>query len=263
MPDSKPDKCKVNQIYDYLCKFLFIFMTIFFMALMLFIIFDTNGFTNLVVILPVPLVIKLLYLLLTLYLTIVLTVSGTLVLNVSMFYGYYLILFVTTELRVGQTNYKTSHDLRQRPEHLFQTYRAFQILHRNFLNLFGQYVLVANVLFMISLIYLFFVLIRYWSQISVYARAPMLLGTFLCLAVWTSIIILSIMLETKGKKVLHSWNGSYCAGNNEKKIMQKFKKSCKPLIVCHGTQFVIRKNSILVFYRGVTKGTFRALLMTK
>ncbi|CAL8085587.1 unnamed protein product [Orchesella dallaii] len=49
----------------------------------------------------------------------------------------------------------------------------------------------------------------------------------------------------------------------ETKYMKKFVKSCKPLSIGYGNTYVIRKKSVLNFFKFVARGTFRALCAKK
>ncbi len=60
---------------------------------------------------------------------------------------------------------------------------------------------------MLSLIYSFFVLIRYWSKLNIYTKPLLVTSAIVEAACWTSIIVLGKVLSSKGNKVLNSWNG--------------------------------------------------------
>ncbi len=174
-------------------------------------------------------------------------------------------LFFTTELRLGQPiqKYITSPNLRENSQTLRHTYRSFQVVHGSANALFGPYYLVFNALFMISCIYISFVLIKYWTVLPLHTKVPLVVGLLLQLTVWTSVMDVGRFLNDRGNKVLKSWKRYKWNGENNGKIMQKFGLSCKSLQLAYGTQFVIRKGSLFIFYRGVSKGTCRTLLTIK
>lgn len=179
------------------------------------------------------------------------------------FYGYNMILFYAFELGLGRSKYRCSDDLRNNSENLCREYRAVQILHKIFITLFGPYFLIFNASVMTSLIYLCFVLIRYWNLLNVYTKAPLIVGLFLNSTVWTNTLVMGKILSLQGSKVLKSWNRKSWGTKKENRVMVKFGRSCKPLLLCYGKQFVIGKGSLFAFYRGVMRGTVRALLTTR
>ena len=105
-------------------------------------------------------------------------------------------------------------------------------------------------------------LIRYWRLLNVYTKVPLIVGVFLESMVWPSILLMGNVLSCKGNKVLKSWSKKTWEVSRENKIMTKLIRSCKPLVLCYGYQFVIDKASLFVFYRGVMRGTVRSLLAT-
>ncbi len=116
---------------------------------------------------------------------------------------------------------------------------------------------------MISSIFLIFVLLKYWLVLNMYAKVPLVLAVFVSITVWTGVIVIGKYLSAKGNVLLHSWDGIIWYSKKETNIMKKFRRSCKPLTYCCGTQFVIGKGSLFVFYRGVVRGIVRALLTTQ
>lgn len=263
MPDFKPENNIINKIHNLVLRLLIVCMILFTLAVCIFTIFDTRGLTNLGAILPVPYFVKFLVLLGLLYLICCATINSTLMLSFGYMYGYYTILFFISELRLNQKRYRTCNNLRHNTDNLRHVYRALQILHRCLLDIFGPYLLTFNAAFMKSLIYLNFVLIRYWSQLSIYTKIPLFAGCILDCTCWTTVIWMGKVASVKGNQVLSSWKRQKWSNARETRIMNRFRKSCKPLVLCCGSQFVITKKSIFTFYRGVTRGTFRALLTTK
>ncbi len=258
-----PKKDKVFQIHDVLVKLTIFGMVVFALALCIFVCFDSQGFVNFFVVLPLPGIIQYCFLIYNFYMILYLIVSSTLMVILTFSYGYYMILFYVIELKLGRSEYRCCNSLRQNPENLRREYRAVQILHKYFIALFGPYILIFNAAFMTSLIYLFFVLIRYWNVLNIYAKAPLIVGVFLNISIWTNVLVLGNILSSQGNKVLKSWSKKTWDISKENRIMVKFRRSCKPLLLCYGTQFVIGKGSLFVFCRGVMRGTVRALLTTR
>lgn len=180
-------------------------------------------------------------------------------------YGMNVVLFYTLELRLGfhDSKYCTISTLRKQPDCLATVYRAFQILHQYFLLQFGPILLFADGVLMMNCIYITFVLIRYWNELEAYAKAPLLVQDILGMLVWSGIVEIGRLLNNRGNKVPNSWMRSNWRSAFEQKFIKKFRKSCKPLLLAYGTQYVVRNKSLLMFYKGVIRGTFRMLLSLK
>lgn len=180
-------------------------------------------------------------------------------------YLFYVTLFYTTELRLGQPKFKYRCDqfLRDNPETLRHVYRSFQVLHKTSMKMLGPYLLFINGTIMGLCIFNNFVLIRFWKNLQTFEKLPFIGGNYLSLIFWTSLLEFGRILFSRGNKVISSWKGNKWKSSFENKVMAKFRVSCKPLLLSYGTQFVIRKGNLFLFYRGIMRGTFRALLTTK
>ncbi len=212
-----------------------------------------------------PIYIKLILYLLHFYLTTCLVASGALLGSFAIIYCFYLTIFYTKELRLGQPiqKYLTSPNLRKRSKNVQHIFRSFQVLHANTNALFGPYYLVFNALFMLCGIYINFVLIRYWTALQPHAKIPLSIGLVLSLSAWTNLLELGRFLYFRGNKVFKSWKNYKWDDGMDNKVMAKFGASCKPILFAYGTQFVIKNGSLFNFYRGVIRGTCRVLLTTK
>jgi len=120
-----------------------------------------------------------------------------------------------------------------------------------------------NGVVMLISMYCYFVLIRFWSDLKLVSKALLLLWTVLITSSWLVGLEIGKILLIKGNKVLGSCKGDIWGNRRENKTMKKFNRSCKPVLICYGKQFVIGRVSLFVFCRGVTRGTCRLLLTTK
>lgn len=186
-------------------------------------------------------------------------IQGTFVIII---YGYYFSAVYTAELELGkhETEYKSNPKLRLSSENLRVVYRAFQVLHVHAMHITGPLLLAGNALFTVFVQFQVFVLIRYWTSLEIYAKLIIMGGYILALVLWTSMLLLGKLLFVKGSIILRSWIGINWGNQLENHGMRKFSRSCKPLVLAYGSRFVIRKKSVFVFYKGVTRGIFRALL---
>ncbi|CAL8121027.1 unnamed protein product [Orchesella dallaii] len=177
-------------------------------------------------------------------------------------YAFYVTPILIRELRIGRGNYKMSDNLR-RSENIRHVFRSIQILQANALCSLGLFALVANASIMMTSLYVNFVLIRYWEMLEMLSSTQLLIAAGVLMGFWTFVLELGRLLFVHGNKVLGSWKGDKWGSPKENKLMKKFQRSCKPIIFCYGKQFVIGRANVLGFFRGVSRGMFRALLMTK
>lgn len=264
--DSEDDK--INKIHDALWHLFVSVMYIFNFALILFLFLDPLGIILLGSILPpkfVPLPIKLISYLFHAFGISCLVASGVITVGFVFTYLFYVTLFYTTELRLGlpKHKYKSIRLLRENSEKLQHMYRAFQILHKYVMKIFGPYILCFNALFMINSIYLKVVLTKFWVKVQTYVKLPLVLGDILTLVIWISVLEFGRIMFSRGSKVISSWKGGKWKSRYENRIMKKFTISCKPLLLAYGTQFVIKRGNLFEFFKGITRGTIRALLTIK
>lgn len=179
-------------------------------------------------------------------------------------YAFYMYFMINQEMRLGRKNYTTNNEFRKSAKiRLF--YRAFQIIHQQAMinNFLGFYILVANAFFMATAIYLTFVLIRYWSELQFISKAPLIIGHILSLGYWTLMLQIGCMFYVSGSKTLGSWKRHNWGFQEQNRLMLKFHRSCTLVLFSYGKQFVIGRLSVLNYYKGVERGTYRALLMLK
>lgn len=268
MPDFKPDESRLNKLFD--MHLICVLFTVLQLGIVLetFLILDPVGVLFVGAVIPSQglfLPLKLFAFLMNFYLIIVVCVSGALLYICGSMYGFYVTYFYLTELRLGRNpnKYLMANKIRSDPHILRKIFRAFQLLHRQLLCRFGPYVLSLDGAFMTCSIFVTLNLIRHWKQLETYAKALLVIGNFLILLSWTFVMELGRIMFIVGNKVINSWKGDKWSTKEENMIMNRFSRSSKPLLIAYGTQFVLKKSSLFVFYRGVVRGTFRALLAIK
>ncbi len=77
---------------------------------------------------------------------------------------------------------------------------------------------------------------------------------------WGLVLTMGGYLHSNGLKILNSWKQSRWMSSLEIKVMTRFARSCTPIMICYGKVFVVRKVSLMVFVRGLSRGLVRALL---
>jgi len=181
----------------------------------------------------------------------------------TIMYSLNFVPILTRELRLAQLkNHKMSGYLRK-PENIRHVYRCLQLLQANIFGVFGPFLVMCNASLMVTTLFCNFVLIKYWNQLQIVSKLQLLSWTIIFMGFWACVLELGRFMFTQGNKVLGSWKRHEYAYSGESKLMKKFTKSCKPIVLSYGKQFVIGRVSVLVFFRGVVRGTFRALLTTK
>lgn len=172
----------------------------------------------------------------------------------------YVTLFLTQELRLGRMKYLTDSKLRT-PMHLVKIFRSFQVLHSHIMSFLGIYVVICNATFVTTSIYLNFVLLNFWEELESLTIMILLWGSIMVPFVWSGFLDFGRVFFVRGKKMMGSWSKQKLGGSiKERKVMKKFIKSCQPILISYGNQFVIGKLSVPVFFRGVIRGTQRTLL---
>lgn len=180
-------------------------------------------------------------------------------------FGYIVIQLYTVELRFGlkYSKYLTKNILRNCPHNLVIAYRQFQILHQHIFFIHGPLLISCHGLITMNGIYGNFVLIRYWNTLENYAMAPVIFQNLFTSVIWIGVMEIGIFLYNRGNKLLDSWKRKMWDTRLERRIMTKFRLSCKPLLFAYGSMFVVKSHSLMLFYKQLSRGTFRALLTLK
>lgn len=187
--------------------------------------------------------------------------SVSILIGFTVWYIIYMYFLISLELRIGKKTYVTFSQFRK-PVNIRNFYRALQVLHQQAMlhSRFGFYIMVFNALFMINCVYFTFVLLRFWKELKFVSKAPIIVADFLGFGYWTFVLFLGCKFCVGGNKTLTSWRKHDWGFGELNKLMIKFHKSCRVIVFSHGIQFVIGRMTLLRFFRGVVRGTFRALL---
>ena len=78
--------------------------------------------------------------------------------------------------------------------------------------------------------------------------------------IWSLTLELCGRFHNDSKQTLGSWKLMNFSSGLERRLMMKYKRSCKPLVVGKEGVYTIKRLSVLKFIRGNIKATFRALL---
>lgn len=159
--------------------------------------------------------------------------------------------------------YKTIPRFRWIPN-LPTNYRAFERLHNDFMGIQGLVVLPLNIFISHYALYCNLVLIRDLRELDWFSVCGIAVWNIATLTIWGVLLHVGGAFHTLSKESLKSWK--VCSGvggsEHERKYLKKFRKGCRPLFIGTEGYFVMRRLSVLKFFRGVTRGTFRIMLVT-
>lgn len=264
MPDFNPNKSKLVLMFDGILFLLFFLIVGSFCVSTAFLIYQPDAGIFLVALVPKAyrsspltyfIIIHHIYVIFLIHLC-----FGVLA-STIVSYGFYFTPFYLFELNLEMKKYKTVKVLRT-PEVLRMTYRALEVFQANAFYLLGPVLAVYHSLLMSICLFCNAVLIRYWGTLSTLSKSTLLIWTLSFLTFWSFVLELGKYSAMRGERAILSWKSGKW-GPGEKKIMQRFGKSCKPILLSYGTQFVISRKSLLRFFRGIVRGTFRTLLTSK
>lgn len=269
MPHFDPDNSTLNKLVDtFLTMMLASYMTAVFL-MSAFLLYDPQGSVHLGVLISTVyfndyVLLRWLINSFQIYLILVFNVSNFIVAVTSFPIGFYMAILITRELRLGRRNYISIHSLRVHGISMRHVFRSFQVLVNVVMGVWGILIFVSHAACTISSVFVNFVLIAYWNQLHVFTKAPMLIGTVVITVVWSTVLEVGSYMCVRGGKVLNSWKrGDWKGHALENKIMSKFRVSCMPIRIAYGHQFVVKRETLLVYFKGVVRGTFRTLLTMK
>lgn len=165
---------------------------------------------------------------------------------------------IADDIRCGlKGSYRTLETLRT-GYHMRITYTSLVILHDMNMEVSGVLLYPMNWLMMKMVIFCGANLIKYHKLMKPLVRY--LVGGWAL----SGLLLWGIALEVGGymflccERSITSWK--YHNWGHERKIMSKFKKSCRPIKVSYHKVFSIKRISVLKFFRSVAKSFFKAFV---
>lgn len=187
----------------------------------------------------------------------------TLFLNlaIALIYGAFILPFISNELRLCRKRYHSISKTRESAT-LIHVYRSVEVFHNVLNNYIGVYLLITQFLITILFCFTGFMVMKHSKHMS---RAALILLISWAIAgpfVWSCCLVLGGYLHSHGHKLLISWKNyqrswRYC---EERKIMEKFRNSCRPLCLAYKTVYILKRVSLLLFIKHLSRGIMRALL---
>ncbi len=169
------------------------------------------------------------------------------------------IRFVVNELRIGRPKY-LSNDFFRTPQNLQLVYRMGQILMACINGLFGKLLIPFQTIATLLFVFGSYVTIKHHDKMKIISLLMILSWALLAAFGWGCILVMGGYLHSNGQKILTSWKKNVWKSRKERNEMKRFVKSCKPMAICYGKLFVIRRVSLMVFVRGLTRGLKRTIL---
>jgi len=155
--------------------------------------------------------------------------------------------------------YITKPDLRI-PYNLIGEYRKLDVLQRNMNDLTGPLLVPFNALIMQFLVFAIFTLIRHRHERNL-AATLILECAFIGFAIfWSLVLEIAGRHHVADKKVLKSWSFANHGSKFDAKYIMKVRKGMRPMAFGTYGTFIIKRLTILKFFRRVIGGTFRALV---
>lgn len=178
----------------------------------------------------------------------------------AFFYGSYLVPVFVREFWTGRKSYKTLPSLRS-ANNLRVMFRSAQIVQQQVNAAFGKFLFPSQALITIVTILPIFSLIKYQNAMESIQILLMVTIAIMSPLFWGAILVAGGSLHSDGNKVINSWK--YHAWESPQEIieMNKFRVSCKTVMLAFGNTFMIRRVTIMNFIRGLSRGTVRALLI--
>ncbi len=262
MSNFKPNESTYMKIVD-LCIFGQV-LSIFIMAIPSFLCFiiypDSPGLPGNVLPTDCWFIFPLIYIF-PMYTTVYFFIIFGMVINSAFILGTTYIPLLVRELPVGKRNHKYySNEILRSPENIIHVYMTVEILQNKINQLCGILLIPFQTVTTLLFTFSGYVVIRHRDTIGIGPVLLMLTWAICAPAVWGMILIMGGYLHSNGVKILSSWKRYSWKTRAERKLMSKFVKSCKPLIICYQNVFVIRKISVMIYVRILSRSLARTLL---
>ncbi len=180
-------------------------------------------------------------------------------------YMFYLTVIFTKELKLGQgrSKYRSLDILRTKSENLRHIYRCFQIINSNAMCFMGRFMAISHALCTIVPVLCNFILIRYWNTLDTLSKCPVIFGIPVALGYWTFVLQIGKYLFVRSHKILNSWKKHAWEDKMERKVMGKFVKSCRPVVLCWNKSLVFARITQFNYIKCIMRATFKVLLATR
>lgn len=264
MPDTDPNCNQFSTVLHVLMKLTTVLGTSMSISAVLFCSYDPRATIFLAEWIPLAyyryLPVGVLFVLFHSYLIVCLGLNFIITGNLFIAYLYSVTIFYTKELVLGQNRYNTLNTLRSNQENLRHAFRSFQILNSNIMSWLGNFLTFFHSVAMILPTFGNFVLITYWKDLFIAGKISIVCSAWGAFSFWTVTLQLGKYLYVRGDRILRSWKGVWWGTRKDTRVMNKFRKSCRPVLIHNGSLLVIARITQFKYMKGVVRGTFRSLL---
>lgn len=183
-----------------------------------------------------------------------------------MVYALFVIPFILREFRFGLSSYKSLGKLRTSPSVLINSYRGASLLHEHMLGLIELLLIPMESVARKFLMYAPCLIFRYGRKMTTETMCMVVFFSLAMFCGWTMVLVLGGFLNFHGLKLLDSWkykrHQPWLSRYNGK-VLSRFRKSCRPMAIRYGNMYVIRKITLVKFFRGISVGILRILILMK
>jgi hypothetical protein len=176
-------------------------------------------------------------------------------------YALFLLPLVYTELVKGRRSYTTSSSLRL-AKNITLEYRKIEVLHLNANETFGWLVIPEEAFVADSIMFCIYALMTIGKALDGATAAVLIIFAGGLMFIMFTVLEASGMFHNQATELLESWKYGNWSTKRERLLMDKFRKSCKPLGVRSGSVYCIKRLTGLKFVQGIIVGTLRILLST-
>lgn len=191
-----------------------------------------------------------------------LCINISLTLGIPLVYILYLLRILAHELRLDLPTYNANNSMRK-SENLQYVYRCFQVLHENFICFFGPYIFIAHVILSVLPVFEIVILILYWNQLNLITAAPLITSLPFNITFWNLVLLSGKHLYVSGSAVKHSWVKHNWKKGVERKVMKKFSKSCRLILIRWGNHLVVGRMTQFLYVKGLVRMLFKCMLTLK
>jgi len=161
-----------------------------------------------------------------------------------------------------ETQYRSLRSLRE-VDNLIKEYLTIEYLHKRCIKFYGQGLIPSHILIGQFILYCNFTLIRHRKKLDFIINF-FLVGSALCAFVfWVLTLEAAGRFQKDSSKSLASWKYMKQESPFKMKLLRKYRKRFRPLVISAGEYFSIKRLHVLKFMRSIVTGTFRTLLTIK
>lgn len=173
-------------------------------------------------------------------------------------YLFYIILIIQQLNLRSKKPYITFYLLRE-PNRLRVFYRSLQILNENAMCFLGPCFVIIHAAFTIYFIFVQTVFIR--SKLSFVVWVFLTVSYVGSFTFWMCVLQIGKSLWLQGNNNLDSWaKVGFNCGNHDRKIMAKFRKSCRLILIRHGNVLVFGRMTQFAYVKSLILYTCKLLI---